>query len=29
MSQPTTERLDVKGEHLIGKVKELIHEGNV
>ena len=31
MSQYTTstERIDVKGEHLIGKVKELIHEGNV
>jgi len=32
MSQkPTnsTERIDVKGEHLIAKVKELIHEGTV
>jgi hypothetical protein len=25
----STERIDVKGEHLIGKVKELIHEGTV
>jgi hypothetical protein len=25
----STERIDLKGEHLIGKVKELIHEGNV
>ena len=24
-----TERINVNGEHLIGKVKELIHEGNV
>ena len=29
MSQQTTQRFDVKGEHLIGKIKELIHEGNV
>jgi uncharacterized protein DUF4342 len=32
MSQQTTtstERIDVNGEHLIGKVKELIHEGTV
>ena len=29
MSQQTTQRIDVKGEHLIGKIKELIHEGNV
>jgi hypothetical protein len=25
----STERIDVQGEHLIGKVKELIHEGTV
>lgn len=25
----STERIDVKGEHLIGKIKELIHEGTV
>ena len=25
----STERIDVKGGHLVGKVKELIHEGNV
>ena len=25
----STERIDVEGEHLIGKVKELIHDGNV
>ena len=32
MSQQTTastERIEVQGEHLIGKVKELIHEGTV
>jgi Domain of unknown function (DUF4342) len=29
VSQQTTQRIDVKGEHLIGKIKELIHEGNV
>jgi hypothetical protein len=28
-STTPTERIDVNGEHLIGKVKELIHEGNV
>lgn len=25
----SSEKLDVKGSHLVGKVKELIHEGNV
>ena len=25
----STERIDVKGEHIIGRIKELIHEGNV
>ena len=25
----STETIQVKGEHLVGKVKELIHEGNV
>ena len=32
MTQPTTtytEKIDVKGGHLVAKVKELIHEGNV
>jgi hypothetical protein len=32
MSPPgttSTERLDLEGEHLIGKIKEVIHEGNV
>ena len=24
----STERIDVKGEHLVAKVKELIHDGN-
>jgi uncharacterized protein DUF4342 len=28
-STTTTERIDVKGGHLVEKVKELIHEGNV
>ena len=25
---PSTERIEVKGEHLVAKVKELIHDGN-
>ena len=25
----STEKIDVQGGHLVGKVKELIHEGNV
>jgi hypothetical protein len=31
MTQATTptERIDVKGRHLVEKVKELVHEGNV
>lgn len=29
MSPQTSQRIDVKGEHLISKIKELIHEGNV
>jgi hypothetical protein len=31
MNQPVTtptERIEVKGEHLVAKVKELIHDGN-
>jgi hypothetical protein len=27
--QTTTEKFDVKGGHLVAKVKELVHEGNV
>lgn len=31
MTQATTstERIDVKGGHLVNKIKELVHEGNV
>jgi Domain of unknown function (DUF4342) len=29
MTKKTTETFDVKGEDLIKKVKELIHEGNI
>lgn len=28
-ARTTTETLDVKGGHLVDKVKELVHEGNV
>jgi hypothetical protein len=28
-TRTSRERIDVKGEHLVRKVKELIHEGNV
>ncbi|MEV5837658.1 DUF4342 domain-containing protein [Nocardia sp. NPDC052112] len=29
MTQQATEKIDVKGAHLVERVKELVHEGNV